>query len=1116
MNSSNGVVVENEFGAAQTSCLLRARRGLASPLVRRRCVSMLLLLAVPFAAAALEFSLDDGSVNLFGGTPGGDLLALNQFHTGGQTVVIDQISVLWNPLSRTVSPAVALYADPNGDGNPSDAVPLIVHHISIPANLVILNNSSLQHYPIPPTTVNGSFFVGAFLADREPGFDPVIGVDTSNPKPNRSWIIENTSGGLNLEQLAATSTLVAPLNQFVNGNHMIRARYTVLPADAIAPSIVIQPKDQTRPIGSLTTLAVVANGTAPLMHTWFFNGAPIAGGSGGVLTFTNIQPADAGDYYIQIHNAYGSVTSAVARLTVTASPPTVCADVPADAVAWWRGETNTWDSIGLNDGLRRDAIPRLLAYDMAGKSGAAFLFGASLGLWPASAGTLVVPPSPDLDVGGDEGFTCEGWIRPGSVSSLKTVFEWRNDQGNTGAGLSLSGSILEARLSSSDASAATVVLRSGLGSVLSGWWQHVALTVDRAGGWATLYLNGAIVARTNIGTLRPHTHGPFYIGWAGSTSTSDTIGIDEVTLYRRALNQTEIESIVKADSLGKCPPPLPSCVPPPAGIVAWWRGENNLLDSVDRNHGFALRTVYYASGPVGTAIVAGAMRVPASPQLDVGIGAGFTLETWVRPESESLNLFPLKPSTNQVIAWMSGPTHNVSLSAVSPTNNVTAWQLELIGAAGERHVIQSAPEFYSSAGWQHVAVTYDKVAGVAGLYFNGTAVAVTNIGSFTPRTTGDLIVGTPTDFPRTPSGGGFDEVSLYSRALSPVEIRDLMRARSAGKCMEPPLIVVQPASLRVNVGDAANFNVSATGNPNLKYQWRRDGLNLPGHTNSLLTLAAVQDAHAGEYSVRITNAFGAILSSNALLQINHPPLANASATAPLVISANGSSAMVILDGSRSTDSDNDPLEYRWFLNGSADSLATGVVEIVTLPAGTHQILLVVDDGLSVSSAAVGVEIITLVAAIDRLQQQVHGSVPRPHPLEVSLLAARAAVERGNRIAAANQLAAFQNKVRAQVAPFDSSLAGSLIASAEAIIALLRERPDKARIESISRSPCGVAHIQVATDSSTTVIIEASADLVHWERIGTATTGADGALAFEDAGCAGVPARFYRIVVPKVE
>ena len=58
--------------------------------------------------------------------------------------------------------------------------------------------------------------------------------------------------------------------------------------------------------------------------------------------------------------------------------------------------------------------------------------------------------------------------------------------------------------------------------------------------------------------------------------------------------------------------------------------------------------------------------------------------------------------------------------------------------------------------------------------------------------------------------------------------------------------------------------------------------------------------------------------------VNRPPHADASATAPVVISANPVDAEVVLDGSRSWDPDGDPLHYLWYQAGVAGAIATGV------------------------------------------------------------------------------------------------------------------------------------------------------------------------------------------------
>lgn len=166
-----------------------------------------------------------GSPGSFGGEPSGDILALNHFNTGGSTVWVTEIGVLWNPLSAGVHPTVALYSDPNGDGNPSDMQPLLIQPIYIPPHVVVLNNGSAQLYSIPPTEVSGSFFVGAFLSNQN-NSSPVIGVDSSNHGPSQSWVIENaTAGRLNLQNPIGTAGDWENLDTFVTGNHIIEAMY---------------------------------------------------------------------------------------------------------------------------------------------------------------------------------------------------------------------------------------------------------------------------------------------------------------------------------------------------------------------------------------------------------------------------------------------------------------------------------------------------------------------------------------------------------------------------------------------------------------------------------------------------------------------------------------------------------------------------------------------------------------------------------------------------------------------------------------------------------------------------------------------------------------------------
>jgi hypothetical protein len=89
----------------------------------------------------------------------------------------------------------------------------------------------------------------------------------------------------------------------------------------------------------------------------------------------------------------------------------------------------------------------------------------------------------------------------------------------------------------------------------------------------------------------------------------------------------------------------------------------------------------------------------------------------------------------------------------------------------------------------------------------------------------------------------------------------------------PPGITDQPVSVAVDVTSNATFSVTATGTTPLACQWRKDGGDLSDATNSVLTLTNVQANQAGNYTVLITNAWGSVTSSVAVLTVNCPNVA---------------------------------------------------------------------------------------------------------------------------------------------------------------------------------------------------------------------------------------------------
>ena len=96
------------------------------------------------------------------------------------------------------------------------------------------------------------------------------------------------------------------------------AKLTVAaPGGPVAPSITVQPADQSIRAGQTATYSVTATGTAPLSYQWQKNGTAIAGAAAASYTTPAATTADNGaTFAVVVSNSVGSATSRSARLTV--------------------------------------------------------------------------------------------------------------------------------------------------------------------------------------------------------------------------------------------------------------------------------------------------------------------------------------------------------------------------------------------------------------------------------------------------------------------------------------------------------------------------------------------------------------------------------------------------------------------------------------------------------------------------------------------------------------------------------------------------------------------------------------------------------------------------------
>ena len=90
--------------------------------------------------------------------------------------------------------------------------------------------------------------------------------------------------------------------------------------------------------------------------------------------------------------------------------------------------------------------------------------------------------------------------------------------------------------------------------------------------------------------------------------------------------------------------------------------------------------------------------------------------------------------------------------------------------------------------------------------------------------------------------------------------------------VEPIKILTQPMSQTALPGALVSLAVTATGHPAPTYQWRLNGVNIPGAISSSLTIANARATNGGNYNVVVANIGGAINSAVATLNVTSPAL----------------------------------------------------------------------------------------------------------------------------------------------------------------------------------------------------------------------------------------------------
>jgi hypothetical protein len=238
----------------------------------------------------------------------------------------------------------------------------------------------------------------------------------------------------------------------------------------------------------------------------------------------------------------------------------------------------------------------------------------------------------------------------------------------------------------------------------------------------------------------------------------------------------------------------------PAGCIAWWQAENNMLDSVDSHNwngdSLGFFPPDYASGRRGQAWLFNgtnqSVRIPdVYPDLDGW--TQFTLEAWVNISSfistpgGGYGIFSKVGNNRGPYSGNYGFQFAFSLNAAGLfcqfNTNGQIWP-------GFQTAITNLTGAVTTNVWAHVAATYD--ASAVKLYLNGVPLVTNIIGPHTiASTTANLRISMDENW-NVPFPGRIDDARIYLRGLSADEIAYLFLG-------PPPLLAIRRADPGTNV-----------------------------------------------------------------------------------------------------------------------------------------------------------------------------------------------------------------------------------------------------------------------------------------------------------------------------
>ena len=774
---------------------------------------------------------------------------------------------------------------------------------------------------------------------------------------------------------ATNATLSIPSAQTIDaGNYTVRifnlfgtqTSSNALLTVGLLPVVTMQPTNFAVAVGGDATFSVTADGTAPLAFQWTFNGTNVMDATNSTLMLTNVQMTDAGEYAVQVYNAFGMDQSSNAVLTV-GDPPlitgqpanqTVVLGTPASFTVAASGTEPLnfqWAHEGIDVPDATNAtlsIPSAQTIDAGNYTVRTFnLFGTqtssnallTVGLLPV---VTAQPTNVVVAVGGDATFTVT------ADGTAPLAFRWTFN--GTNVMDATNSTLMLTNVQMTDEGEYAVQVFNAFGMDQS---SNAVLTVGDPPLITGQPANQTVVLGTPASfTVIATGTGPLNFQWSHEgtdlpDATNATLSIPSaqtidagnytVRIFNLFGTQTSSNALLTVGL-------LPVVTAQPTNLAVAVGGDATFTVAADGTAPITFQWTFNGTNVMdatNSTLMLTNVQITDAGEYAVQVFNAFGLDQSSNAVLTvgDLPLITGQPA-NQTVVLGTPASFTVIATGTEPLN--FQWAHEGIDVPDATNATLSIPSAQTINAGNYTVRIFNLfgtqtssnalltvgLLPVVTLQPTNFAVAVGGDATFTVTAEGTA----PLTFQWTVNGTNVMDATNSTLMLTNVQMTDageyvvqvfnafgLDQSSNAVLTVgDLPLITSQPENQTVVLGTSASFTVIATGTEPLNFQWAHEGIDVPDATNATLSIPSAQTIDAGNYTVRIFNLFGTQTSSNALLTVGLLPVVTAQPTNLAVAVGGDATFMVTADGTA-------PLTFQWTFNGTNVMDATNSTLMLT-------------------------------------------------------------------------------------------------------------------------------------------------------------------------------------------